>query len=84
MSTRTSTAASTTIRVPTELRNEISSLAASRGESMVDVVADAISRLRRDEWWREVHAALDRLDEADVAALGAEAVGLDATAGDGF
>ena len=42
------------------------------GESMDDVETDAIGRLRRDEWWSRVHAELDLLGDADVAALEAE------------
>lgn len=74
----------TTLRVPTELRDEIMRMAKQRGTTMVDVVADAVHRLGRDEWWREVRSALDGLTEAEVAAYQAESRGLSAATADGL
>ena len=47
---------------------------------MLDVVTDAVRRLRRDEWWDSVHDALDDMNRADVAAYRAEAERLDVAA----
>ena len=44
----------TTLRVPTALRDEISRLAEQRGTTMLEVVTDAVHRLSRDEWWSSV------------------------------
>ena len=74
----------TTLRVPTELRDEISRLAKHRGTTMVDVVTDAVHRLGRDEWWMEARRALDGLTPAEVASYRAESRQLDAAAGDGL
>lgn len=75
----------TTLRVPTELRDEISRLAERRGTTMVDVVTDAVHRLGREEWWSSVRSALDRLNDADAASYHAESRRLDAgAAGDGL
>lgn len=78
------TSATTTLRVPAELRDEIARLAQARGTTMLRVVADAIHRLSRDEWWSDVHGTLDALSEADVEAYRAEADGLAAASRDGL
>ena len=75
---------STTLRVPTELRDEISRLAKQRGTTMLDVVTDAVHRLGREEWWSLVRGALDGLDDAEVASYRAEARRLGAAAADGL
>ncbi len=74
----------TTLRVPTELRDEISRLAKQRGTTMVDVVTDAVHRLGRDEWWSVARGALDALSNAEVTSYQAEGRSLDATAADGL
>ena len=74
----------TTLRVPTELRDEISRLAKQRGTTMLDVVTDAVHRLGRDEWWSSVRGALDRLSDAEAASCQSEGWGLDAAAADGL
>ena len=74
----------TTLRVPTELRDEISRLAEQRGTTMINVVTDAVHRLSRDEWWSSVRGALDGLSAAEAASYRAESRGLDAAAADGL
>lgn len=74
----------TTLRVPNELRDEIARLAAARGTTMLDVVAEAVERLRRDEWWESVRAALDELPDAHLSAYSAESRMLGASAPDGL
>ena len=74
----------TTLRVPTELRDEISRLAEQRGTTMLDVVTDAVHRLSRDEWWLSVRGALDGLSAAQTASYQAESRGFDAAAADGL
>jgi len=74
----------TTLRVPTELRDEISRLAKQRGTTMLDVVTDAVHQLGREEWWSSVRGVLDGLDDAEAASYQAESRGLDAAAADGL
>lgn len=74
----------TTLRVPVELRDEISRLAKQRGTTMLDVVTDAVHRLGRDEWWSSVRGALDGLSDADAASYQAESRRLGAAAADGL
>ena len=74
----------TTLRVPTELRDEISRLAKQRGTTMLDVVTDAVHRLGRDEWWLSVRGALDGLSDAEAALYRAEIRRLEAAAADGL
>ena len=74
----------TTLRIPTELRDEISRLAKERGTTMLEVVTDAVHRLGREEWWSSVRAALDELDDAEAASYHAESLRLDAAAPDGL
>jgi hypothetical protein len=70
----------TTLRVPVELRDEIAGLARTRGATMVDVVTDAVRRLKRDEWWDSVHDALDEMDPSQIAEYRSETERLDAAA----
>lgn len=77
-------AQTTTLRVPTGLRDEISRLADQRGSTMLEVVTDAVHRLSRDEWWDSVRDALDGLDAAEVALYQAESSMLDTAASDGM
>ena len=74
----------TTLRVPTELRDEISRLAKQRGTTMVDVVTDAVHRLGREQWWMLVRGALDGLSDAEAVSYQAESRRLEATAADGL
>lgn len=53
---------STTLRLSTELRDEIARLAEQRGSSMVDVVAAAVDELKRQEWWKQVRLEVDELE----------------------
>ena len=74
----------TTLRVPTALRDEISRLAKQRGTTMVEVVSDAVHRLSRDEWWVAARVALDGLSDAEVASYRTESRGLAASVLDGL
>lgn len=74
----------TTLRVPTELRDEIARIANQRGTTMLDVVSDAIHRLSRERWWETVHEALGQMADDDRAAYQAEVEALDSAAGDGL
>ncbi len=75
---------STTLRVPVELRDEIARIADRRGASLVEVVADAVHRLSRDEWWDQLHSRLDSLSEAEATDLANETERLDDTTQDGL
>lgn len=81
MSTSKST---TTLRVPSELRDEIARIAAQRGTTMLEVVTDAVHRLGREEWWSSVRDALDQLTPEDVADYQAESRRLDVASADGL
>jgi predicted transcriptional regulator len=74
----------TTLRVPTDLRDEIARLARARGSTMLEVVTDAIHKLTREEWWGTVHDALDAMTAHEVDAYRAEADRLDGAAADGL
>ncbi len=50
---------------------------------MLEVVTDAVRRLRRDEWWIAVHVALDAPD-SDPEGYAAETRILDHTSSDGL
>ena len=51
---------------------------------MVDVVADAVNRFGRDEWWSSVWDALDDLAPSEVDAYRTDSRRLDAAAIDGL
>ena len=51
---------------------------------MLDVVAEAVHQLAREEWWSSVHGALDGLDDAEAASYQAESRGLEAATADGL
>lgn len=51
---------------------------------MLEVVADAVHRLGRDEWWSEVHGALDGLTQSEVDHYQAEAAVLGVASTDGL
>ncbi len=51
---------------------------------MVDVVADAVHRLGREEWWSSVRDALEDLAPSEVDAYQMESRRLDAAAIDGL
>lgn len=80
----TTTKPTTTLRVPSELRDEIARIAERRGTSMLEVVSDAVHRLKADDWWSSVHSALDALGPSDVTAYQANADRLDGAAMDGL
>ena len=77
-------AETTTLRVSTELRNQIARIAGQRGTTMLEVVTDAIDRLSREEWWEAVRTRLDEMSDEEVADYRAEAEALDSAAGDGL
>ena len=74
----------TTLRVPSELRDEIARIAEQRGTTMLEVVTDAVHRLGRDEWWLSVRDALDGLTPSEVGEYQAESRQLDAASVDGL
>ena len=74
----------TTLRVPTELRDEIARIADQQGTTMVEVVADAVHQLNRARWWDTVHVALDEMSDEDSAAYQGESKALDGAANDGL
>lgn len=74
----------TTLRVPTELRDEIARIADQRGTSMLEVVSDAIHQLGRQEWWAAVHDALEQMTDDDRSAYHADVEALDGATGDGL
>lgn len=51
----------TTLRLSTELRDEIAQLARASGVSMSQLVSEAIEQLKRQRWWDAVHHSLDDL-----------------------
>lgn len=51
---------------------------------MLDVVAEAVHRLTRDQWWQKVDEAIDAMSATEVAAYQAESDELDGTASDGL
>jgi hypothetical protein len=51
---------------------------------LLDVVADAVARLKRDQWWAQVHEELESVTPAELAEYHAEAETLDATTSDGL
>ena len=51
---------------------------------MVDVVADAVHQLGREEWWSSVREALDDLVPSEVDAYQSESQRFDAAAIDGL
>ena len=78
------TARSTTLRVSTELRDEIARLADLMDTTMQEVVTEAVRMLGRDEWWSSVHEALDDLGEKDVGSYLDEAKTLGVASPDGL
>ena len=74
----------TTLRVPSELRDEIARIAEKRGTTMLEVVTDAVHRLGREEWWSSVREALDGLSPSEVAGYQAASEQMDAASADGL
>lgn len=74
----------TTLRVPTALRDRIARIADERRTTLLDVVTDAVDRLDRDRWWEAVHATLDDLQDDDFAGYQTEAGRLGGTTRDGL
>ncbi|MFT7649953.1 MAG: putative transcriptional regulator [Candidatus Poriferisodalaceae bacterium] len=82
--TKTTTKTTTTLRVPSELRDEIARIAEHRGTTMLEVVADAVHRLGRDDWWSSVRDALDGLTSSEAAEYQVESQRMDAALVDGL
>lgn len=80
----TTSKATTTLRVPSDLRDEIARLAENRGTTMLEVVADAVNRLGRDEWWSSVRNALDDLTPEETSLYQAEGKALESSSTDGL
>ncbi|NNF56488.1 MAG: hypothetical protein HKN03_18835 [Acidimicrobiales bacterium] len=74
----------TTLRVPSELRDEIARIADKRGTTMLEVVTDAVHRLGREEWWSSVREALDGLSPSEVDDYQAESQQVGAASPDGL
>jgi len=74
----------TTLRVPSELRDEIARIAEQRGTTMLEVVSDAVHRLGRDEWWSSVRDALDALSPTEVSTYQIESHQFDTATADGL
>lgn len=74
----------TTMRMPTELRDEIARLAAQRDTTMLDVVTEAVEQLRIQLWWDTVRAELDSMSDDDIDEYRREAAVLDAATPDGI
>lgn len=74
----------TTLRVPKPLRDEIARLADERGTSMLEVVTEAVRKLRRDAWWADLRIAFDAMPPDDATGYEAETLGLDGAIGDGL
>jgi len=51
---------------------------------MVQVVADAIRGLEREQWWDSVREGLDALSDADADAYRADVAALDGSTSDGL
>ena len=75
---------STTLRVPTGLRDQIARMAEERGTTMLEVVGEAIDRLNRERWWESVRSALDNMSDEELDDYTAEAERLEGTAADGL
>lgn len=74
----------TTLRLPVALRDDIARLADERGSTLLDVVADAVDRLKRDQWWAQVHQELETMTPGELAEYHAEVEMLDTTTADGL
>jgi predicted transcriptional regulator len=70
----------TTVRVPSSLRDEIARLADESNTSMAELLGEAIEVLKCQRWWDDVHASLDDLDDGYRHELST----LDTAAGDGL
>ncbi|MCY4162664.1 MAG: hypothetical protein OXE93_00365 [bacterium] len=79
-----STKKSTTLRVPTKLRDEIARLAELKDTTMQEVVAEAVRRFEREEWWASVYDALNEWDEPTVSGYATDAQNLEGTTLDGL
>ncbi len=77
------TTESTTLRVPTALRDQIAQMAAERESTMLDVVTDAVAHLAREQWWAQVHDSLDSWSSDDVIAYRTAAASTEGTLADG-
>ena len=77
-------AETTTLRVFVELRDEIARLAAARGSTMLDIVIDAVHRLSQDQWWDNVHDAIEAMTADEAEDYRAETDQLDSATADGL
>jgi len=74
----------TTLRVPTDLRDEIARIAQQRGTTLLEVVTDAVHRLGQDEWWSSVRSTLDQLDPTEVVDYQTETARIEGASADGL
>lgn len=74
----------TTLRIPLALRDEIAAIADQQGITMLDVVADAIMRLHREQWWQSVHGGIDAMSALESTAYTSETEQLDGASSDGL
>ncbi len=74
----------TTLRLPVALRDEIARLADESGSTLLDVVADAVARLKRDQWWAQVHAELETMTAEELVEYHADIETLHAVTSDGL
>ena len=74
----------TTLRLPVALRDEIARLADERECTLLEVVTDAVARLKREHWWAQVHEELETMTPAELAEYHADVETLDATTADGL
>jgi predicted DNA-binding protein len=76
----------TTVRVSVETRDQLRALAEASGQSMSTVLREAVERLRRDRFLREVAASYAALreDPSAAAELDAEYHSWESTLGDGL
>ncbi len=80
----TTPTATTTLRVPRAIRDEIARLAERRRTTMVEVVTEAVHLLGRHEWWASVRHALDEMSPEQTAQYQAESRLWDAALADGL
>jgi predicted transcriptional regulator len=78
--------ASTTVRVTPHTHEVLRELAAARGESLQQVLEDAVEQYRRERFFADLHAAYARLraDQAAWEAELAERAELEGTLADGL
>lgn len=79
-------AATTTVRIPSEVHMALKTLSQESGRSMVDVLVDLIDLAQRQQFFEEMRAAYDKLqDDTDAHALEQSRLSmLDSTSADGL